>query len=73
MRRNIRLNENDISRILRRIIKEEEEKHPIKTRFWQEMTTEIEGDNVSVIRESQNELVIDGINYIYKLTRTRRK
>jgi len=76
----MRLTERDLTRLVSRIINEQPirpkldaygekiPKHPIDTKLWKDMHLEVEGDGVEIIKETPNQLIIDGISGIWTIT-----
>lgn len=43
-------------------------KHPVDSKLWINMRSDIEGDGVSIIKETPNQLVIDGVTGTWTIT-----
>ena len=72
MKKTLRLTENDLMRIVKRVINEEEsnfKEHPMNHPFYKEMISNIEGDNVELVSFTTNKLVIDSFGNIYTITK----
>lgn len=72
MKKTIRLTENDLMRIVKRVINEEEnsfKEHPMNHPFYKEMISNITGDNVELVSFTTNKLVIDAFGNIYTITK----
>ena len=75
MKKNIRLTESDLMRLVKRVIKESSTlPHPVKIKMWNEMIGNVNGDGVETIEYiPNNKLVIDAFGNIYTITRTIKK
>jgi len=69
MKKEVRLSENDLIRIVKRVISEQPNKHPMNHPFFEEMISNIEGDNVELVSFTTNKLVIDAFGNIYTITK----
>jgi antitoxin component of RelBE/YafQ-DinJ toxin-antitoxin module len=72
MKKTVRLTESDLSKIVQRVINEQQipKDHPINNPLWIKMISDIEGDNVETIKFIPNKmLVIDAFGTKYTITK----
>ena len=79
MKKIVKLNESDLSRIVRRVINEQghatlgdeiPKDHPMLNPFWEEMLSAVEGEGVTTIKYIPNKmLVIDAFGNKYTITK----
>jgi hypothetical protein len=73
----MRLTERDLTKLVSRIINEQPKlnaygekipKHPTDSKLWINMKNDIEGDGVSIIKETPNLLMIQGVTGDWTIT-----
>lgn len=80
MKKTIRLTESDLSKLVNKVIKEQQrtdasihpipKDHPVNNPLWKEMLSNIEGDGVETIKFIPNKmLVIDAFGNKYTITK----
>jgi hypothetical protein len=76
----MRLTERDLTKLVSRIINEQpvgvpygskKTKLPIDTKLWKMLEDELTGEGPSIIKETPNQLIIDGLSGTWTITLTR--
>jgi hypothetical protein len=74
MKKVIRLTESDITRILKKVINEQQENtHPQSTKIYNELEIDLEGDGPYVVEETPHQLIVKGIKHKWTITVERNK
>ena len=61
MKKTIRLTENNLNSIVRRVLNEENNELPYKNTLYVKFTQEMDGDNVSIKSKTTNQVTFNGI------------
>lgn len=70
MKKSIRLNENELIKLVKKILNEQDKNHPINNPLWQQMLSHVEGDGVETIKYIPGKmLVIDAFGNKYTITK----
>jgi len=79
MRKVTRLTERDLTRIVSKVISEQQHEeittpkdHPINNPLYKKFDDEITGEGVKTLSSSPNQVVVDGLSGIWTLTWKRR-
>lgn len=74
MKKVIRLTESDITRILKKVINEQQENtHPQSTKIYKDLEIDVEGDGPYVVEETPHKLIVKGIKHKWTITVERNK
>jgi len=65
----MRLTERDLTKLVSRVINEQ--KHPVDSQLWKNMLSDIQGDGVTIVKETPNQLMIQGVTGDWTITYNR--